>query len=978
MNLDDSELLKPVYGPDAPARKVVETEPLTAEEEALIDSVLERISEYSFPDHKGRPGQVGGSLPREASGEGEDDVIKSANFKRWFTGSKVVDPSGAPKVVYHGTKNNVDQFNPEHGGVNSNVFGSWNVTRSGIFFAEDPKVAAGFAAQGGDEVGSNIIPVYLAIFDPLDLRSGNLSDAVLDSLEAHGYNPRYLLSLNPTEMWQALDVENNGREFVSALKTLGYDGLRLVEFDGDSGNSFDTWVAFDSTQVKSKFNIGNFDPKSSKISYARSARQVDFQALKRVYDHDALVVARKVKAALREARATFLQTIDNQLANLTPHAVAQLRVNAGYAAEELLRNYLLDTWRKGRDLAIKELRLKVRRGLEQIKGYGDWSEEEHPRDDQGRFATKGESPSGETFLHATPGDRLTKISIEGIKRDSPRNFNLSKPGRVYLTSKIQEAEYFGAMAISSSSADDEFVILEIQLPKEVASRLRSDGNYKRDSGNFVLDDDIDRSWIKSITRYNLDRDTGEISREGTKSFAENHTLYLPVLGELESIRGYDAEYSFPDHTGRPGEVGGSLPREGGGEGLDTKMDALRRRLETTTGIEARLPLQQELANLNLKKQKATWDQENLADASNISSSPQQLKWESTITSSERQAIVSYMSTPFDSSYSRQVQRADATGQGSSAILDVATRLRAAIKRAPKEEAVVYRGAQFKPKIGDEYNQDTFRSWTRDRDIAIGYAVSSAGPSVVLRLTTQVIDVGRLGPYGIAQKEVLVDKGLNAKIVKISSRPGSETVYADLEIQSVGEKKYQTGFEPTKALDYFATRALIVKGLIDDDLTRLAKMELLEHLKGGRSNIETMGNLRALFEPWVGDPEVIEESGLSGASEDILKAYRLETIVRTETTTALNQGRLAVADAAEDYIVGFEFSAILDERTTEVCTHADGLLIRKDSAAAVKLSPPLHHQCRSLLIFVTTDELPVEWSSEAEINAALELTPQGFK
>ena len=198
--------------------------------------------------------------------------------------------------------------------------------------------------------------------------------------------------------------------------------------------------------------------------------------------------------------------------------------------------------------------------------------------------------------------------------------------------------------------------------------------------------------------------------------------------------------------------------------------------------------------------------------------------------------------------------------------------------------------------------------------------------------------------------------------------------------------YATGFSPQLALDYFASRAVVLKGIIDDALLNQAKLRLMEYIKGGQTLNEMIGNLRAVFEPWVGDPTKIGPSGQVGigfppgtsAPENILMAYRLENIIRTETTTAMSQGRLAVGDAAGDYVIGYQLSAILDERTTLTCQTADGVMFRKEDPAAVKLLPPLHFMCRTVPIFVTTDELPVEWSTPAEIDAAVRLIPQGFK
>ena len=197
-------------------------------------------------------------------------------------------------------------------------------------------------------------------------------------------------------------------------------------------------------------------------------------------------------------------------------------------------------------------------------------------------------------------------------------------------------------------------------------------------------------------------------------------------------------------------------------------------------------------------------------------------------------------------------------------------------------------------------------------------------------------------------------------------------------KNMKSKKFASAFRPDVAGDYFRNRALLVKGLVDDDLTKQVKFQIFEHLKGGRTLAETMGNLRELFEPWVGNSEKIVPSGLTGTTEDILQAYRLENIIRTEMATAISQGRAAVADAADDFVIGYELSAILDDRTTHICELADGIKFRKEDSRAIKLLPPLWYQCRTIPIFITTNDVPVEWTSEEDLDAVVREIPKGFK
>lgn len=252
-----------------------------------------------------------------------------------------------------------------------------------------------------------------------------------------------------------------------------------------------------------------------------------------------------------------------------------------------------------------------------------------------------------------------------------------------------------------------------------------------------------------------------------------------------------------------------------------------------------------------------------------------------------------------------------------------------------------------------------------------------GKPVVLRVGRDAADFKREStgdiyttkPVASKQIQILTDKGwlpLNAVLRK------------DKKQDQQPAHEYAAAFVPDKALDFLLTKAIQIKGVIDRAIEEAVKYDLFEHLKGGRPLQETMQNLHNLFKPYVGDPEMIEPSGLTQTPEDILQAYRLELIVRNETNTALNMGRRAVGDAAEDYVLGYEISAILDLRTTETCATADGLKFRADDAKGIKLTPPLHWNCRSILAFVTRGDLPVNWSSDAELDSVIRLMPRQFK
>lgn len=79
--------------------------------------------------------------------------------------------------------------------------------------------------------------------------------------------------------------------------------------------------------------------------------------------------------------------------------------------------------------------------------------------------------------------------------------------------------------------------------------------------------------------------------------------------------------------------------------------------------------------------------------------------------------------------------------------------------------------------------------------------------------------------------------------------------------------------------------------------------------------------------------------------------RIEAIARTEITRADSMGRL-ISMKANDDVIGVEFSAVMDDRTTVMCMERNGLVMRLDDPRLPENTPPLHINCRSLLLSLT--------------------------
>jgi SPP1 gp7 family putative phage head morphogenesis protein len=114
--------------------------------------------------------------------------------------------------------------------------------------------------------------------------------------------------------------------------------------------------------------------------------------------------------------------------------------------------------------------------------------------------------------------------------------------------------------------------------------------------------------------------------------------------------------------------------------------------------------------------------------------------------------------------------------------------------------------------------------------------------------------------------------------------------------------------------------------------------------------------------------IVTEGIRSGASvkdivkmiDDSLQMYdttygkpQIETIVRTVTSSGYNEGRLRQFGTIADEIIGYEFSAVLDGRTTELCSSLDGKILKPNEVNLY--NAPLHYNCRSLLIPIFKDD-----------------------
>lgn len=207
--------------------------------------------ERGGPDGNGpRGGQRIEPAMSRAEAASATDQTQTANFKRWFGDSKVVDADGKPLVVYHGTASEFTVFS--HG-------------RSGFFFTDDHDAAQAYADHNEDGDGDpRVIGAYLSLKNPLILDKDWYLENVLEE--------------NGDTNWEAVDMA------VADAEDAGHDGLILRGFPDFAGmedrpgmaplrieREYDQYIAFNANQIKSATgNNGDFDPANPDIRFSRA------------------------------------------------------------------------------------------------------------------------------------------------------------------------------------------------------------------------------------------------------------------------------------------------------------------------------------------------------------------------------------------------------------------------------------------------------------------------------------------------------------------------------------------------------------------------------------------------------------------------------------------------------------------------------------------------------------------------------------
>lgn len=149
------------------------------------------------------------------------------------------------------------------------------------------------------------------------------------------------------------------------------------------------------------------------------------------------------------------------------------------------------------------------------------------------------------------------------------------------------------------------------------------------------------------------------------------------------------------------------------------------------------------------------------------------------------------------------------------------------------------------------------------------------------------------------------------------------------------------------LEEYARQSFTIAGVTNNDLLGKAQTTIRRGLMRGATSKQIEFELSKLFLPYIGH----------GVDAAVLAPNRLHTIARTNIAEAFNSGRMNLFRHPEvrTFIRGYEYSAVMDDRTTEFCKEWHGKVMVEDDPLIGQIQPPNHYQCRSILIPVVKGE-----------------------
>lgn len=188
------------------------------------------------------------------SPENIDSVTDSQAFKDWFGTSQVVDGSGEPLVMYHGTPD-----------------ASFNEFKGDQFFTSDKEYAKRFLSSstssssfyGVKDNKPQVFEVYIKSDNPFDTRKPEHAK-ILQEKFSGVFGEGSLTESGLPDWVEGRDIAEFLRD---ELSEQGFDSVIVDEGRDNAGQRPPAYIVFEPNQIKSIDNQGSFNPNSNNIFF---------------------------------------------------------------------------------------------------------------------------------------------------------------------------------------------------------------------------------------------------------------------------------------------------------------------------------------------------------------------------------------------------------------------------------------------------------------------------------------------------------------------------------------------------------------------------------------------------------------------------------------------------------------------------------------------------------------------------------------
>ena len=236
-----------ISDPQLAAKTIVEDEATTSDVKSAVEALQTKKPDFTIDElattvQRAEIESQAMSVEKSSAESISVPYIETPEFKQRFEGSKVVDESGKPLRVYHGTSEAFDTFDISKSGEASEAKGA----SGAIFFSSSADEAGKYARYEGQ----NIRPAYLRLDDPLIIDHSKLGSQEL--LQGNGDKIR--------------------ADAIKKAKKQGKDGVVFKNTIDFSSNRTDTYVAFSPGQIIPAFGEGQppGKPPSDKRAFYQS------------------------------------------------------------------------------------------------------------------------------------------------------------------------------------------------------------------------------------------------------------------------------------------------------------------------------------------------------------------------------------------------------------------------------------------------------------------------------------------------------------------------------------------------------------------------------------------------------------------------------------------------------------------------------------------------------------------------------------